>query len=115
LPQQLLIVPAATTLASSTAAAATRNRQQTSRSGVRMNVRFGFVTELTVSLPNSSLRLDRTAACQWQLLSFASIIRLYQFVVALWRVNSAETIFSCGRPSRRTLCGDQGGSDCRGC
>jgi hypothetical protein len=46
---------AAMILASSTAAAATRNRQKTSRSRVRMNVRFGFeVTELTVSLANSS-------------------------------------------------------------
>ena len=69
-------------LASSTAAAATRNRQKTSRSRVRMNVRFGFVvTELTVSLPNSSLRLGRTAACQWQLL----VIRLTNPIVSVCR------------------------------
>ena len=48
---------------------------------------------------------------QSQMLWCASLSRLYHFVVALWRVNSAETIFFYARPFRRTLCGDRGGSD----
>ena len=76
------IASAAAVLGSPTAAPATRNRQQASHSGVRMNVRFGFVvTELTVGLANSSLRRRRTAARQLQLLWFASLSRLYHLVV----------------------------------
>jgi hypothetical protein len=105
------IASSATVLVSPTAAPATRNRQQTSRSRVRMNVRFGFVaTELAVSFATSSFRRRRTAARQWQLLCSASLKRLYHFMVALWR-ETALRLFLSMPDHFAGLCGDQGGSD----
>jgi hypothetical protein len=51
------------------------------------------------------------AARQCQILWCASLNGLYHFVVALWRVNSAEAISFYVRPFRPALNGNRAGSD----
>ena len=60
-----------------------------------MNVRFGFVvTELTVSLANSSLRLPEEQHANGNCCGSASLTGLYHLVFAVWRETALRLFLS---------------------